>query len=614
VEAELPLEGDGALRLTTGTFAVTVREVGARGRGRAQAGAVAYARAGGTSFWTASARGVEEWLLLDAAAATGARAAAWTVTGATLRRAGEAVELADAAGIARVRVTAPRAYAEGGRAVQARLGVEGDTLTLAVDGGGAAVLVDPIWAPAGMMMVDRQYLGAARLPSGRVLAMGGLSTAAALEASAEIYDPATDAWLAAASMSTGRLGTSAVALLDGTVLLSSEENDAASTTAERYDEPTNTWKPTEPMHHHHGRGSSALLADGRVLVAGGWTTTGNPSPGAEVYDPATNAWTAVAPLGTPRDMPTVTRLPDGRVLVAGGNDGMTTVDTAEIYDPAADAWSPAAPMGAARWEALATLLPDGRVLVYGGTDDLVTHKTGEAYDPATDAWQPIAASASLHWRGAWAALPSGQMLLVGGAGDTNLTTSAELFDPGTNTWADAGHTVTAHVAHTVTVLADGAALVAGGSLQEPSAELYGDGTCQTQADCPPPGDCLVTFCAGAQGCIVNPSVGGAPCSFGFCQGGVCIDGIDVGAGAGPGSSGVGPGSSGAGASSGAGPGSSGAGGAGAAGGAGGAGDDGGSIGFGGCGCQAGAPPPGGSAAAALGLLAALARRRRSGRR
>jgi MYXO-CTERM domain-containing protein len=206
------------------------------------------------------------------------------------------------------------------------------------------------------------------------------------------------------------------------------------------------------------------------------------------------------------------------------------------------------------------------------------------------------------------------MLLVGGAGDTDLTTSAEIFDPGTNTWADAGHTVTAHVAHTVTVLADGAALVAGGSLQEPSAELYGDGTCQTQADCPPPGDCLVTFCAGAQGCIVNPSVGGAPCSFGFCQGGVCIDGIDVGAGAGPGSSGVGPGSSGAGASSGAGPGSSGAGGAGAAGGAGGAGGDGGSIGFGGCGCQAGAPPPGGSAAAALGLLAALARRRRSGRR
>ena len=60
------------------------------GEGALAGRAVAYRRAGGTSFWAAVPNGVEEWLHLDAGVArTGEVAAAWEVEGAKLRQEGE---------------------------------------------------------------------------------------------------------------------------------------------------------------------------------------------------------------------------------------------------------------------------------------------------------------------------------------------------------------------------------------------------------------------------------------------------------------------------------------------------------------------------------------------
>jgi hypothetical protein len=84
--------------------------------------------------------------------------------------------------------------------------------------------------------------------------------------------------------------------------------------------------------------SATLLLDGRVLVAGGFDFSVNPSgqdgggtplASAELYDPGTATWTATASMASPRNRQTATLLPDGRVLVAGGNDGTS----AELYDP-----------------------------------------------------------------------------------------------------------------------------------------------------------------------------------------------------------------------------------------------------------------------------------------
>ncbi len=108
-QIRLPRDGRGLIgfRDPGGTL-VEVREAGATGEGAPAEGAVAYRRMGGTSFWKPEAGGVEEWLHLAAGAARdGEAVASWDVSGATARQRGEAVELVDAVGVVRVRVTAP---------------------------------------------------------------------------------------------------------------------------------------------------------------------------------------------------------------------------------------------------------------------------------------------------------------------------------------------------------------------------------------------------------------------------------------------------------------------------------------------------------------------------
>ena len=91
----LPRGGEGAVRLRLRDGAeVRVRELGAAGEGVVTNHAVAYRRAGGTSFWTAAPGVVEHWLHLNGVPRAGA-AAAWEIEGATLRARGSAVAAVD---------------------------------------------------------------------------------------------------------------------------------------------------------------------------------------------------------------------------------------------------------------------------------------------------------------------------------------------------------------------------------------------------------------------------------------------------------------------------------------------------------------------------------------
>src|SRR5215208_4016007 len=76
--------------------------------------------------------------------------------------------------------------------------------------------------------------------------------------------------------------------------------------------------------------TATALADGRVLVAGGYNSSG-PTASAEIYDPATNSWSAADSLDTARYDHTATALADGRVLVAGGVGSSGLSASAEIY-------------------------------------------------------------------------------------------------------------------------------------------------------------------------------------------------------------------------------------------------------------------------------------------
>jgi hypothetical protein len=265
----------------------------------------------------------------------------------------------------------------------------------------------------------------------------------------------------------------AVRLADGRVLVAG--GGAYTATAELYDPATNRWTPTGSMSVDRYDFTATVLRDGRVLVVGGYSlsSVGRSTELAEMYDPVTGRWTLTGSLRTPRRNHTATLLADGTVLVAGGFNADGWLRSAEIYDPASGRWKRATPMTRAREGAYATLLRDGRVLVAGGGSPSAT-KSAELYNPASGRWS---LTASMNGYGGTGALLQDGRVLVASSG------TGDVYSPATGTWTPTGPMVYPYASAGAGVLPNGQVLYAGGgkvkycgqySCSEPvaDAELY----------------------------------------------------------------------------------------------------------------------------------------------
>jgi hypothetical protein len=283
-------------------------------------------------------------------------------------------------------------------------GVLGSTLRLSPQGSVSA---------AAPMRGARKNHAAALLPDGRVVVAGGVDTSGTTLASAELYDPSTDTWVAATPLGNARFGHTATALPNGRVLVVG----GATTYCELYDARTDQWLPAAPLAPARSGHRAVLLPNGRVLVTGG-----GPLPAA-VYDPSVDSWSAGASLNVSRAQHSATVLLSGKVLLAGGGTAST-----ELYDPVGNTSAPGPNLSVARTGLGAALLRSGKVLVSGGGPDLSA--TAELYDPIDGSMVAVSSGASARSSQSVVALADGRVLIAGGQITGGFATTVEIYDEG----------------------------------------------------------------------------------------------------------------------------------------------------------------------------------------
>jgi len=280
------------------------------------------------------------------------------------------------------------------------------------------------------------------LNDGRILVTGYCRSTCGSGSNTEIYDPATDSWSMPGQMTTGRYVHRAVKMLDGRVIVMggcSAYGCAADTpSAEIFDPATGQWSAAAPMKAHRASFSATLLADGRVLVTGGYNATGTLTEN-ETYDPATNTWTVNAPMPHPHAVHVSVTMQDGNVLVAGGDTGLGLPGReADVFNPVTGKWKSAGLMAEPREYFGAASLPDGKVIVIGGYslkgELFVTLKSTEMFRPHKGMFAPGKSMKHERTDFSVTTLPDGHVMAVGGDaylnGETRVPGDAELFQPG----------------------------------------------------------------------------------------------------------------------------------------------------------------------------------------
>ena len=278
-------------------------------------------------------------------------------------------------------------------------------------------------------------------------------------------------------------------LADGSVLVAGGW-PVGCASVRRFLPDSESWTMEEPMDIERCDHTATPLVDGRILVAGGGSTATT-----EAFDPDTGAWSATGNLSEPRWLHTATRLADGRVLVVGGirpfQEGadldFTPIESAEVFDPQTGTWTTIGGPTTPRYGHTATLLESGAVLVAGGRRGCCgALSSAELFDPATQGWNAADAMVRGREHAAALLLPDGRVLVAGGGNGGEISNesvalaSAEVYEPAADAWSAVSPMHTPRWLVTLTLLDDARVLAIGGDLRlglpsdtlEPDVEVY----------------------------------------------------------------------------------------------------------------------------------------------
>ena len=224
----------------------------------------------------------------------------------------------------------------------------------------------------GQMVHPRYGHTATLLPDGRVLIAGGdIGGGTISRTSCQIFDPETGSFRAIGPLDHHRLYHRATLLVDGGVL--------SHGWARRWlHHPSRSVDPGDRDLHRrrrHEAGESRSFDDPARQRSGAdrrWEWDGCAGLHlrygarlAELFDPATDAFPDAGALTTDRSQHAATLLADGRVLIAGGHNQDGPPSTTELFDPDTGPFVRGAdsldPLG----NVTAALLRDGTVFVLG---------------------------------------------------------------------------------------------------------------------------------------------------------------------------------------------------------------------------------------------------------
>ncbi|AKF09748.1 Kelch domain protein [Sandaracinus amylolyticus] len=334
--------------------------------------------------------------------------------------------------------------------------------------------------PTGSIHVARLGHTATRLPSGRVLFVGGEDLGRVPTASIEEYDPETGAFEEVAMLPAARVNHTATLLADGRVLVAgggaSASNGVPAGTAVTesvviYDPSTHDVIDAAAMAHARGHHGAILLSDGRVLVAGGAATPASgggfaPVASIEIFDPEEGTWSEGGALAAPRAMLSLVEH-DGAVLVIGGFAPTGAPHEIERIDTTTGAVSPGGRLaGPGRFFHATLRTRDDDVLVVGGLAPPVFLDVVEALGSSDEAFRALPELPSP--RNSIALVEtSAAVLAIGGFFFSPSTGGQSIedvlaLDPEGERFEVVGSIPLGRSGHTATVLASGDVLVAGG--------------------------------------------------------------------------------------------------------------------------------------------------------
>jgi hypothetical protein len=201
------------------------------------------------------------------------------------------------------------------------------------------------------------------------------------------------------SMTYARSSETVTLLADGRVLVAGGSNDATGTyTAEVFDPSTETFSLLDStmswgrIHH-----CAVTLPDNRVVLVGGWAMTWLPvlsldlPPTVDVFDPTTNTFSAQVlsgplPDSTGATPPQCFLLSGNRAFFYSDQSGLMILDT-NTWQTRALPWS----AGARPVSSSVTQTPDGKVWIIGGDNPTNCTSTSDIvrFDPETESLSTV---------------------------------------------------------------------------------------------------------------------------------------------------------------------------------------------------------------------------------